>query len=92
MLLAMKTRNVIGALLQLGFEKVGFSYVYVQSRHLSCHLPFLLCRHLAPLRYVIFNIQELIRSDVVIYLVLYRDMRALLLLLLKRKLDLCRWS
>ena len=56
MLLAMKTRNVIGALLQLGFEKVGFSYVYVQSGHLSRHVPFLLCHHLAPLRYVIFNI------------------------------------
>ena len=56
MLLAMKTRNVIVALLQLGFEKVGFSYVYVQSGHLSGHLPFLLCRHLAPIRYLIFNV------------------------------------
>ena len=56
MLLAMKTRNVIVALLQLGFEKVGFSYVYVQSGHLSGHLPFLLCRHLAPIRYLLFNV------------------------------------
>ena len=56
MLLAMKTRNVIGAFPQLGFEKVGFSYVYVQSGHLSSHLPFLLCRHLVPLRYLTFNI------------------------------------